>query len=78
MQKAYQLLLNNAFVDGKGGRPHLKEYIERGWISEMDVKEPRLETVAKAAVTKTQEYAYDDYATALLAKALGDSKITRL
>lgn len=74
VQKAYQLLLNNAFVDGKGGRPHLKEYIERGWISEMDVKEPRLETVAKAAVTKTQEYAYDDYATALLAKALGDSK----
>lgn len=74
VKKSYQLLLNNAFVDGKGGRPHLKEYMERGWISEMDVKEPRLETVAKAAVTKTQEYAYDDYATALLAKALGDTK----
>ncbi len=74
VKKSYQLLLNNAFVDGKGGRPHLKEYMERGWISEMDVKEPRLETVAKAAVTKTQEYAYDDYATALLSKALGDTK----
>lgn len=72
IQKAYKLLLNNAFVDGKGGRPHLKEYIERGWISEMDIKEPKLETVAKAAVTKTQEYSYDDYATALLAKELGD------
>ena len=38
----------------------------------MDIKDPKLETVAKAAVTKTQEYAYDDYATALLAKELGD------
>ncbi|WP_114790652.1 GH92 family glycosyl hydrolase [Niabella yanshanensis] len=74
VKKSYQLLLNNAFVDGKGGRPHLKEYMERGWISEMDVQNPRLETVAKAAVTKTQEYAYDDYATALLARALGDTK----
>jgi predicted alpha-1,2-mannosidase len=74
VKKSYQLLLNNAFVDGKGGRPHLKEYMERGWISETDVENPRLETVAKAAVTKTQEYAYDDYATALLSKALGDTK----
>lgn len=72
VQKAYRLLLNNAFVDGKGGRPHLQEYMERGWISEMDVPNPKLETVAKAAVTKTQEYSYDDYATALLAKALND------
>ncbi|MBK5720890.1 GH92 family glycosyl hydrolase [Dysgonomonas sp. Marseille-P4677] len=74
IQKAYKLLLNNAFVEGKGGRPHIKEYIERGWISEEDIKEPKLETVAKAAVTKTQEYSYDDYATALLAKELGDQK----
>ena len=72
VQQAYQLLLKNAFVDGKGGRPHLKEYMERGWIAEMDIQHPDLETVAKAAVTKTQEYAYDDYATAQLAKALGD------
>lgn len=74
VEKAYKLLLNNAFVEGKGGRPHIKEYIERGWISEMDIKDPKLETVAKAAVTKTQEYAYDDYATALLAKELGDQE----
>lgn len=72
VKKSYQILLNNAFVEGKGGRPHLKEYMERGWISEMDVENPKLETVAKAAVTKTQEYSYDDYATALLARALGD------
>ena len=74
VQAAYKLLLNNAFVEGKGGRPHIKEYMERGWISEMDIKDPKLETVAKAAVTKTQEYAYDDYATALLAKELGDKE----
>ena len=74
VQAAYKLLLNNAFVEGKGGRPHIKEYMERGWISEMDIKDPKLETVAKAAVTKTQEYAYDDYATALLAKELGDNE----
>ncbi|WP_245645719.1 GH92 family glycosyl hydrolase [Niabella ginsenosidivorans] len=74
VKKAYRLLLNNAFVNGAGGRPYLKEYMERGWIAEMDIKDPKLETVAKAAVTKTQEYAYDDYATALLAKALGDEE----
>lgn len=72
VQKAYKILLNNAFAEGEGSRPHIKEYMERGWISEMDIKDPKLETVAKAAVTKTQEYAYDDYATALLAKELGD------
>lgn len=72
VQKAYKILLNNAFAEGEGSRPHIKEYMERRWISEMDIKDPKLETVAKAAVTKTQEYAYDDYATALLAKELGD------
>lgn len=72
VQKAYKILLNNAFAEGEGSRPHIKEYMERGWISEMDIKDPKLETAAKAAVTKTQEYAYDDYATALLAKELGD------
>ncbi|MEG1585495.1 MAG: GH92 family glycosyl hydrolase [Bacteroidales bacterium] len=74
IRKTYDLLLNNAFAEGKDGRPHIREYIERGWISEMDVKDPKIETVAKAGVTKTQEYAYDDYATALLAKALEDNE----
>ncbi len=36
-------------------------------------EKPHVETKAKAAVTKTLEYAYDDYAVALLAKA---SKVT--
>lgn len=79
VQAAYELLLNNAFVEGggkgpMGGRRFIKEYMEQGWISEDDITNPKLETVAKAAVTKTQEYAYDDYATALLAKELGDSE----
>lgn len=78
VQTAYKLLLNNAFVEGSGrgetnGRKYIKEYMERGWIAEEDVEKPTLGTVAKAAVTKTQEYAYDDYATALLAKELGDT-----
>ncbi len=72
VNKAYHLILKNATVEG--GRPHLMEYIAIGYISEMDIKNPKIETVAKAAVTKTLEYAYDDYAVALLAKELGDQE----
>lgn len=72
VNKAYHLILKNATVEG--GRPHLMEYIAKGYISEMDIKNPKIETVAKAAVTKTLEYAYDDYAVALLAKELGDQE----
>lgn len=72
VNKAYHLILKNATVEG--GRPHLMEYIAKGYISEMNIKNPKIETVAKAAVTKTLEYAYDDYAVALLAKELGDEE----
>lgn len=72
VNNAYHLILKNATVEG--GRPHLMEYIAKGYISEMDIKNPKIETVAKAAVTKTLEYAYDDYAVALLAKELGDEE----
>ncbi len=77
IDKAYKLILKNATVEGiehQGGRRFLNEYIEKGYIAEMDLAEPKLETVAKAAITKTQEYAYDDYAVALVAKALKDQK----
>lgn len=40
----------------------------------MDVENPVTWTVCKAAVTKTLEYSYDDYAVALLADALGDKE----
>lgn len=72
IDKAYQLLLNNATKEG-GVRPYISEYMEKGYISTPEVKAPHVETKAKAGVSKTLEYAYDDYAVALLAKALGDT-----
>lgn len=78
LQRAYKLLLNNATVPGRGGRPYLDEYIERGWIAEKDTTNVPTWDEYKAAVTKTVEYAYDDYATALLAKELGDEKNHKL
>jgi len=73
VRRAYDLLMRNATVDGPGGRRWLTEYIDKGYISEQDIEDPKTWTVAKAAVTKTLEYAYDDYATALLARELGDT-----
>lgn len=72
VQRAYQQLLRNATVEG-GTRPYITEYATRGYIAEKVVDHPVIETVTKAAVTKTLEYAYDDYALAQLAKALGDT-----
>lgn len=71
VQSAYRLLLNNATKEG-GTRPYITEYHEKGYISTPEVENPHVETKAKAAVTKTMEYAYDDYSLALLAKELGD------
>ena len=72
--RAYKLLLNNATVPGRGGRPYLDEYINRGWIAEKDTTNVPIWDEYKASVTKTVEYAYDDYATALIAKELGDEE----
>lgn len=72
LKRAYALLLKNATVPGQGGRPYLDEYLERGWIAEKDTTNVPTWNEYKAAVTKTVEYAYDDYATALLARELGD------
>jgi predicted alpha-1,2-mannosidase len=73
LERAYKLLLKNATVPGRGGRPYLDEYITRGWIAEKDTVNVPTWDEYKAAVTKTVEYAYDDYATALIAKELGDN-----
>jgi predicted alpha-1,2-mannosidase len=73
----YQILLRNANVDG-GARPFVKEYIEKGYISDPDVKNPHVETKAKAGVSKTLEYSYDDYSLAQIAKKLGDSTNYRI
>jgi predicted alpha-1,2-mannosidase len=71
VKEAYRLLVRNATVEG-GTRPYINEYMAKGYISEPDVANPVVETKAKAGVTKTLEYAYDDYAVALLAKELHD------
>jgi putative alpha-1,2-mannosidase len=55
-------------------RPHILAYIDKGYVPEQDLEHPVLQTVANAAVTKTLEYAYDDYSVALLAKALNDEE----
>ncbi|MDR1524130.1 MAG: GH92 family glycosyl hydrolase [Tannerella sp.] len=73
-ERAYRLLLKNATVPGRGGRPYLKEYMERGWIAEKDTANVPTWDEYKAAVTKTVEYAYDDYALALIARELGDEE----
>jgi len=72
VKAAYNLLLRNATIEG-GTRPHINEYMEKGYISEPDLAKPVLQTVANAGVTKTLEYAYDDYAVALLAREVGDT-----
>ncbi len=77
VEGAYQLLLRNANVEG-GTRPHISEYIEKGYISDPDVEKPWVETKGKAGVSKTLEYAYDDYALAQLARKLGDTTNYRI
>jgi predicted alpha-1,2-mannosidase len=71
IKSAYTLLLRNATIEG-GTRPYIREYMDKGFISDPDVANPVVETKGKAGVTKTLEYAYDDYSVALLAKELGD------
>ena len=72
VKDAYRLMLKNATVEGT--RKYVDEYNIKGYIAELDVPNPVTETVTKAAVTKTLEYAYDDYAVALLAREVGDTK----
>lgn len=81
VNKAYQFCLNNAtrsWVNGRrGGRKYGDEYRRQGWVAENRVADPTVKTEedeAKASVQKTVEYAYSDYAVALLANELGDSE----
>lgn len=81
IQKAYQFCLNNAtrsWVNGRrGGRKYGDEYRRQGWVAENRVANPTVKTEeneAKASVQKTVEYAYSDYAVALLANELGDKE----
>lgn len=74
LERAYKLILKNATVPGRGGRRYLDEYLERGWIAEKDTANVPTWDEYKGAVTKTVEYAYDDYAVGLVAKELGDEE----
>ena len=78
LERAYRLLLKNATVPGVGGRSYLDEYLRQGWIAEKDTDNVPYYDEYKAAVTKTLEYAYDDYATALVARLLGDKRNERI
>lgn len=73
VKKAYEQLLNNAYKEG-GTRPRIAEYIKHGYVPELKIENPVIETKAAAGVTKTLEYAYDDYALSLLAREMGDEK----
>lgn len=72
VEGAYRLMLRNATVESRRARPHLAEYIAQGYVSELAVEKPHVETQAQAGVTKTLEYAYNDYAVGLLARELKD------
>lgn len=78
LNRAYRLMLKNATVPGRGGRAHLDEYLKQGWIAEKDTTNVPTWNEYKASVTKTVEYAYDDYATALVARELKDKKNEKL
>lgn len=73
VNKAYKYLLNNAYNQGSP-RAFIDEYIAKGYISDPDVRYPQVETKARAGVSKTLEYAYDDYSLAILAETLGDQE----
>ncbi|MBE9663644.1 GH92 family glycosyl hydrolase [Mucilaginibacter myungsuensis] len=77
IKATYKLLLHNANVEGRA-RPHLNEYLAKGYISDPDVADPKVETKANAGVSKTLEYSYDDYSNAQLAKVLGDTANYRI
>ena len=72
VKKTYEMLLKNAYEEGPS-RPRLKQFMELGFIPEPDIKNPNVETVAAAGVSKTLEYCYDDYALAQMAKRLDDT-----
>jgi predicted alpha-1,2-mannosidase len=74
VEGACALLVKNATVENKRARPHLAEYIASGYVSTPPEHNPHVETRSTAGVTKTLEYAYDDYAVALLARALKDER----
>ena len=73
LERAYKLILKNATVPGRGGRRYMDEYLSRGWIADKDTTGLPFYLEFKGGAQKTLEYSYDDYATAQVAKCLGDT-----
>jgi len=80
VKSAYTLLLANATDTSprNHARPYLADYIKLGYVPTPAEPRPRTDTKSTAGVTKTLEYAYDDYAVALLARELNDKKTYEL
>ena len=72
LDRAYALALKSAMVPGKGGRPYLDEYLKNGYVADENLPYCPFDEEHKGGVTKTLEYAYDDYAVALMARQVGD------
>ncbi len=74
LSRAYALALKSAMVPGgRNARPYLEEYIANGYIADENIPDCPFYDEHKGGVTKTLEYAYDDYAVAQIAKELGDT-----
>ena len=74
LERSYNLILKNATEAGRGGRIYMDEYLAKGWISDADSVGLQYFDERKGGVQKVLEYSYDDYATALVARALGDEE----
>lgn len=72
LEAAYRLILKNATMAGRGGRAYMDEYLRQGWIADKDTTGLPYYNEFKGGAHKTLEYSYDDYATAQVAKILGD------
>ncbi len=73
LDRAYALALKSATVPGPGGRAWMEEYLANGYVADENAPDTKFWEEKKGGVTKTLEYAYDDYAVAQIAKELGDS-----
>ncbi|MCM1109969.1 MAG: GH92 family glycosyl hydrolase [Clostridium sp.] len=78
LRRAYKLALKSATVAGRGGRPYMKEYLEKGYVSDENLPDNPFWEEHKGGVTKTLEYAYADYAVAQIARELGDTANYRI
>lgn len=74
LERAYRLALKSATQAGDGGRAWMQEYLDKGYVSDLNLPDCPFWEEHKGGVTKTLEYAYDDYAVAQIAKELGDSE----